>query len=118
MNDIPTKTLILSYLVRFLGVFLILFSLMAAYLGYTSLVTINQNGTLGGTWGLSSDSKSIYVTNVEKDMPAYLAGIQSGDTVVKVGGKPVTAEVYQNSLVQDSRVGDTITVTVRKNGTE
>ena len=47
MQDISTPKLIISYFVRFLGIFLVIFSLIAASQGFISVININRDGTTG-----------------------------------------------------------------------
>jgi serine phosphatase RsbU (regulator of sigma subunit) len=118
MKDITTGTLILSYLARFLGLFLILFSLMAAYLGFSTLSSISRDGTLGFNLGITSDTKAILITSIEQDLPAYDAGLRAGDTLTKFNGKPVTQELFNNEVARGKNAGEKTTVTLLKNGVE
>src|SRR5437667_2861447 len=105
MNEVRTGTLILSYIVRFLGIFLVLFSLMAVYLGFTALTSISQNGTVGYSVVLTGSKDAVLVTNVEKDLPAYNAGIQPGDTIVKVNGKNITEDIFNTEIIGGKTTG-------------
>lgn len=60
----------------------------------------------------------VYVTASITDGPAYNAGIQNGDIIVKVGDKEITTmKDYQNQL-ESQEPGDEITVVVQRKGIE
>ncbi len=61
----------------------------------------------------------VYVHGTEENSPAYMAGIQSGDVLVRVNEQEVkTVSAYENAL-ENTAVNDTITVTVlRQRGQE
>lgn len=118
MDEVSFKTLIISYLVRFLGIFLIIFGLMALYLGFSTITNIGKTGTLGGSLNLLPDLKAATVLSIEKDGPAFIAGIQEGDTITKVDGNAITVEYFNNELSEGKKVGEKTTVTIMKNGAE
>lgn len=61
----------------------------------------------------------VYVHGTEENSPAYMAGIQSGDVLVRINEQEVrTVSAYENAL-ENTAVNDTITVTVlRQRGQE
>jgi hypothetical protein len=118
MKDTPTGILILSFFSRFLGVFLIIFSLMAAILGASALRTVSKDGTIGLSVSNASDNKSVIVSGTEKGLPVDIAGIQIGDSIVKYNGAPITADVITNQVMGSQVAGEKITLTIRKNGAE
>ncbi len=61
----------------------------------------------------------VYVHGTEENSPAYVAGIQSGDVLVRINEQEVkTVSAYENAL-ENTAVNDTITVTVlRQRGQE
>jgi S1-C subfamily serine protease len=84
------------------------------YLGiqYTSVTTeLQQQYSL-------SRSTGALVQDVSPDTPAQQAGIQQGDIIVSIDGKPV---VQQGDIVVELRrkkVGDTVTLVLDRNGSE
>jgi serine protease Do len=56
------------------------------------------------------------VANVDQDGPACHAGLQGGDVVVAYNGKPVTGSEQFAGLIHDSAPGNTVTMTVIRNG--
>ncbi len=118
MKDTPTGILILSFFSKFLGVFLIIFSLMAAILGGNALTTVSKDGTIGLSVSNASDNKSVIVTATEKGLPVDIAGIQMGDSIVKYNGAAITSDVITNQVMGSQVAGEKITLTIRKNGVE
>lgn len=62
--------------------------------------------------------KGVYIKQVAVDSPALEAGLQNGDVIVEVDGEPVeTTQAYRSALLEKS-VGDTIRLTVMRQGAE
>ena len=61
-------------------------------------------------------SKGIAVTNVGQGTPAEKAGIQQGDIIVKVDGTDVESDATLLSDLRQKKAGDTMTVTVNRDG--
>lgn len=59
-----------------------------------------------------------YIREIEIDSPAMAAGIQSGDVVTKVGGTQITTYNELLSILQSSKPGDVLTVTLTRQGHE
>lgn len=58
----------------------------------------------------------IYISSVEINSPAYIAGIQAGDVIVEVDGKSLlTIQEFSEKLYQKSD-GDIIEITVKRKG--
>jgi serine protease Do len=60
--------------------------------------------------------QGVYVDNVIEEGSAALAGIEAGDIIVKINGKNVTSVPELREMVGRSKVGDTVTVVVKRNG--
>lgn len=60
----------------------------------------------------------VYVSSVEEFSAAEKAGIKAGDVIVKVNGESITTMTELNNIKNKCNVGDTITITVNRNGTE
>ncbi|HAX47851.1 MAG TPA: hypothetical protein DCX92_02585, partial [Bacteroidetes bacterium] len=75
MNDVSTPKLIISYFTRFLGIFLIIFALMAAVQGFISVININKDGSTGIRY-INETEKFDYllITTISEDYPAYSSG--------------------------------------------
>ena len=73
--------------------------------GYRSRLKIKSNLKSG-----------IYITSVNKSGSAANAGIKSGDVITKVDGKKVDDVASLHSILYSHKVGDTVNVTVNRNG--
>ncbi|NOS84697.1 MAG: SpoIIE family protein phosphatase [Ignavibacteria bacterium] len=115
MNDVSTARLIVSYLTRFLGLFLIIFALMAAVQGFMSVININKDGATGVRY-INETEKFDYllITTVSEDYAAYNSGIQPGDTLIKIDGKPVNDISAIRSDLNRKAIGEKVTYTIRR----
>jgi serine protease Do len=67
--------------------------------------------------GIQSTLKSgIYVASVTKNSSASKAGMKAKDVITKVDGKTVTDVASLHTILYNHKVGDTVTVTVNRNG--
>ncbi|OUQ55094.1 S1C family serine protease [Lactobacillus gallinarum] len=73
--------------------------------GYRSRLKIKSNLKSG-----------IYIASVNKSGSAANAGIKSGDVITKVDGKKVDDVASLHSILYRHKVGDTVNVTVNRNG--
>ncbi|MDF7669250.1 trypsin-like peptidase domain-containing protein [Lactobacillus sp. ESL0703] len=64
----------------------------------------------------SNLNSGIYIASVTKNGSAAIAGIKTGDVIVKVDGKKVTDVASLHSILYDHKVGDTVSLTVDRNG--
>ncbi|WEV38759.1 trypsin-like peptidase domain-containing protein [Lactobacillus sp. ESL0680] len=64
----------------------------------------------------SNLTSGIYIASVTKNGSAAIAGIKTGDVIVKVDGKKVTDVASLHSILYDHKVGDTVSLTVDHNG--
>lgn len=60
----------------------------------------------------------VYVYTTEKNSPAEKAGLQKGDVITKIEGTEVKTTNELNKVKNTFNIGDTITLTVYKNGEE
>ncbi len=60
----------------------------------------------------------IYVKDVQTFSPAEKAGIKIGDVIIKADGKDIKNMDELNEIKNSHKVGDTITITVNRNGEE
>lgn len=73
--------------------------------GYRSRLKIKSNLKSG-----------IYIASVNRSGSAANAGIKSGDVITKVDGKKVDDVASLHSILYSHKVGDTVNVTVNRNG--
>ena len=83
------------------------------YLG-VSLVTVTDD--LQSRFNLTRDT-GVLVADVGAGTPAADAGLQQGDVIVKIGDKDVASDVDLFTLLRKDKPGDTITLTVDRDGT-
>ncbi|MBQ7035772.1 MAG: trypsin-like peptidase domain-containing protein [Clostridia bacterium] len=60
----------------------------------------------------------LYISGVEAGSDAAKAGFQSGDYVVSVEGKKVSTEAEANAIIDQKKVGESVTIVVKRNGKE
>lgn len=61
----------------------------------------------------------LYIQEARTDSPAYAAGIQSGDILVRVGDREIGSALDLSTALKGLKVGDTVTLSVlRQKGTE
>lgn len=69
--------------------------------------------------GIRSTLKNgIYVASVTKNSSAAKAGLRSRDVITKVNGKTVTDVTSLHSILYSHKVGDTISLTINRNGSD
>lgn len=73
--------------------------------GYRSRLKIN-----------STLKSGIYIALVNKNSSAANAGMKSGDVITKVDGKKIDDVASLHSILYSHKVGDTVNVTVNRNG--
>ena len=73
--------------------------------GYRSRLKIKSNLKSG-----------IYIASVNKNSSAANAGMKSGDVITKVDGKKIDDVASLHSILYSHKVGDTVNVTVNRNG--
>jgi len=117
MEKISTSKIILSYFVRALGLFLLLFTIMAAYLGFSGLQYLNTLGDVPMRIDLTAENKDFFVVSyVEKKSIAEELGIQVGDTIVKVNNVSVTKDFDAAKVIGRQTIGSKIKYTFKKGG--
>ncbi|WP_103027783.1 trypsin-like peptidase domain-containing protein [Salinibacter altiplanensis] len=63
------------------------------------------------------DIRGVYLEEIQPGSAADQAGLQGGDVVVSIGGRPVNAPNDLQSLIARRRPGDTVAVEVWRDGT-
>lgn len=72
---------------------------------------------LGVALNDTSDGGAL-VEEVEKGSPADKGGIKQGDIIIKIDGKDVTSASYLKYNLYKHKVGDKVSITVKRNGEE
>ena len=60
----------------------------------------------------------VYIKSIEDFSPAEKAGLKAGDVIVKAEGKSITTMDELNEIKNSHQIGDTITLTVNRNGSD
>jgi sigma-B regulation protein RsbU (phosphoserine phosphatase) len=118
MKEIPLYKKIISYLTRFLGVFLILFSLLALTNAFILILSVNKDSSSGIRFQNMPEAKDYFIVEtINENYPAVLSGISPGDTVVMINGISVKERDSVRNILNKTASGNTVTYTVR-NGSE
>ena len=60
--------------------------------------------------------KGVYVHSVEEKGPADIAGLKVGDIITKLDDKSITNMTELTKEKNNHKIGDTVTITVSRNG--
>jgi 2-alkenal reductase len=84
---------------------------------YIGISFIPIDPTLATRYNLPSDS-GIYVTNLALGSPAATSGLQVDDIITAIDGEEITLEQSLADILFDYAPGDTVSLTVVRNGSE
>ncbi len=82
---------------------------------YLGVAPVTITPAIRAQLGLSVD-KGIVLDTVAPNSPAAKAGLQQGDVITAVDGKPIADEAGLRQAIQSHRIGDTMTFTVLRKG--
>ena len=82
---------------------------------YLGIQYVPLNPALAAHLNLSV-TRGMYVTAVTSGSPAAQAGIQPGDVIISADGQDLNTESSLASIVNQHKPGDTITLTILRNG--
>lgn len=60
----------------------------------------------------------VYIDNMVRNGPAHKAGLRPGDIILKINGKKVSKSTEVQQAVKEAKVGETLTVTIRRGDAE
>jgi serine protease Do len=83
--------------------------------GWLGVAIQSVTPDLAESFGLE-DSSGALVADVTADGPAEKAGIERGDIILQFGGHDITESHQLPAMVADRRVGDTVDLTLLRNG--
>ncbi len=75
-----------------------------------------QGQTVPETMTEQGHPAGVYVVNVVPDSPAYGAGIQSGDIITAIDGKPLLSMREYQNMMESLECGQLVHMTVERNG--
>ena len=78
-------------LVKLIGVFLLVFSIISIIQGVYGLRVSFQEGRLGFNYNVIKEENAFLVTGVVKGFPAEKAGLKAGDKILKTNGEPLNS---------------------------
>lgn len=58
----------------------------------------------------------VTLTTVTADAPAFRAGLRAGDAIIKIGDVAVQSSVHLASMLFEAKPGETLSVTIERNG--
>lgn len=102
---------------RVIGGALILLALLAGYLIGREVERLNRYDTywlLGAT--LAQDFDGVYLDHVYPNGPAGIAGLEPGDRIGAIDGRPVTKAAQARRFIAERNPGDTVQITYRRDG--
>lgn len=67
-------------------------------------------------YGETTSEKGVYVVSVDQKAVAYLAGVEEGDLIVKIGDKQIETLLDLKMQMFSYDIGDEIIVEVIRNG--
>jgi len=100
-------------IVKLIGIFLLVFSIISIVQGIYGLRVSFREGRFGFTYEPLEKEKGIRITGVVKGFPAEKAGLQPGDLVLLADGEPLGTQKEINTW-GDAVAGTEIILTVRR----
>ena len=85
--------------------------------GYLGIGPLDVTPDLQQQYGLSR-STGVLIAEVAQGSPAAAAGLQQGDIIIKADGKDVTDSSSLYAIDRDKKPGDTVQLTIDRNGKE
>ena len=83
--------------------------------GFLGVIIQNVNGDLADELDLDVSS-GVYIQELVEDGAAAEYGIEEGDVIVEIDGKPITSSPELQETIGSKRPGDQVTVTVNRDG--
>jgi len=82
---------------------------------YVGIVMQSLDGKLAKALGLPADTKGVIIAKTAEGGPADKAGLEHGDVIQKVDGKPIGSGTEIQDIVRKHKPGETITFLVNRN---
>lgn len=100
-----------SSLVKLIGIFLLIYSIITIVQGFYGLPVSFRQGQFGFRFEMLKDPPAMLITGIVKGFPAQRAGLKPGDRILKVNGKSLDPENMSTpwgNAVAGSRIDLTI----------
>ncbi len=82
---------------------------------YLGIAPVTLTPAIAAQLGLST-TQGVIVDSVATGSPADQAGLQQDDVIVAIDGQGITSEAQLRQAIQQHKIGDTITLTIIRNG--
>ncbi len=103
-----------SSLVKLVGIFLLIYSIMTIVQGFYGLRVSFRHGQFGFRYEMLKDLPAMIVTGIEAGYPAQQAGLKPGDRILKVNGQALDPQ-NMLTLWGNAVAGSQISLTVQRN---
>lgn len=84
----------------------------------TGIVAADLNPRIRAMLGVSESIRGVLVWNLYRDSPAVRAGLQRGDIVLRVAGKPVPDDAAYRRVLAEQKIGAAVVLVVLREGRE
>ena len=102
-----------SSLVKLIGIFLLLYSIVTIAQGFYGLPVSFRQGQFGFKYEVLKDPAAMLITGIVEGFPADRAGLKPGDRIIKVNGQSLDPQSMQK-LWGDAVAGSQIVLTVQR----
>jgi serine phosphatase RsbU (regulator of sigma subunit) len=106
-----TKTT--DVLVKFIGISLLIFSIISIIQGFYDLRVSFNEGRFGLSYHIPKGKKHLEITSIVEGFPADLAGLKKGDRILYLNGKAVS-EINLHNIWGEALAGTRMTLTVQR----
>ncbi len=84
---------------------------------YLGVVPVTLTPAIASQLGIQVE-KGVILDTVAPNSPAARVGLRQGDVITAVDGKPIASEADLRGAIQAHKIGDTMEMTVLRNGTQ
>ena len=102
-----------SSLVKLIGIFLLLYSIVTIAQGFYGLPVSFRQGQFGFRYDMLKDRAAMLITGIVEGFPADRAGLKPGDRILKVNGQSLDPHSMQK-LWGDAVAGSQIVLTIQR----
>ncbi len=82
---------------------------------YLGISAVTVTPAIAAQLGVNAD-QGVVIADVASSSPAAQAGLQQGDVITAIDGKPIKDEASLRQAIQSHQIGDTIQLTILRNG--